>query len=77
MKTALDRIWQGWKRFGQMMGDLVGRIVLTVFYFTIFMPFGLGVRIFADRLDVKGWQSPTWTKRKTRDLALEDTRRQA
>ena len=42
---ALRKFWHAWKRFGQFMGDLIGRLVLTVFYFTLFMPFGLGVRV--------------------------------
>jgi hypothetical protein len=77
MKNGLERLWQAWKRFGQFMGDIVGRVVLTLFYFTIFMPFGLGVRLLGDRLDMKGWMSPTWTKRETRDLDMKDVRRQA
>jgi hypothetical protein len=77
MKSSLERVWRAWKRFGQILGDLIGRIVLTVFYFTIFMPFGLGVRLFGDRLDVKGGQGPRWLERRTRDLQLEDARRQA
>jgi hypothetical protein len=77
MKSSLLRLWQAWKRFGRILGDLVGRIVLTIFYFTIFMPFGLGVRLFGDRLDVKGRHGPRWLPRRTRDLLLEDARRQA
>ena len=46
---ALRKFWHAWKRFGQFMGDLIGRLVLTVFYFTLFMPFGLGVRFLGTR----------------------------
>ena len=49
----LKRIWEGWKRFGQWIGDMLARVVLTVFYFTIFVPFGLGVRFFSDPLAIK------------------------
>ena len=35
---ALRKVWQAWKRFGQFMGDLVGRLVLTLFYFTFSCP---------------------------------------
>ena len=27
--------WRLWKRFGHAVGDLVGRVAMTVFYFTI------------------------------------------
>ena len=43
---TLRKVWEAWKRFGHFMGDVIGRLVLTVFYFTLFMPFGLGVRFF-------------------------------
>lgn len=77
MKNGLQKLWQGWKKFGQMLGDLIGRIVLTIFYFTIFMPFGLGARLFGDRLDIKARSAPRWTRRQTRDLTLKDAGRQA
>jgi hypothetical protein len=73
--NVLRKIWAGWKRFGQFMGDVVGRLVLTVFYFTIFLPFGAGMRLLGDRLDIKRQDKPAWRKRKTVDLTLDDARR--
>ena len=32
--SIFSKIWKGWKRFGQIIGDLIGRLVLSVFYFT-------------------------------------------
>jgi hypothetical protein len=72
---ALRKVWQAWKRFGQFMGDLIGRLVLTVFYFTLFMPFGLGVRFFGDPLAMRAHGRPKWLERKTQDLTLDDSRR--
>jgi len=71
----LRRVWATWKRFGQVVGDFIGRIVLTIFYFTIFMPFGLGVRLIGDPLAVKRKQGVRWLERKTRDLMLDDAQR--
>ncbi|MCP5101638.1 MAG: hypothetical protein GY943_39340 [Chloroflexi bacterium] len=73
--NALRKFWEGWKKFGQFMGDFIGRLVLTIFYFTILMPFGLIVTLFQDRLDTKSFSKPTWTDRKTNDLTMEDARR--
>lgn len=73
----LSKFWAGWKRFGQFMGDFIGRLVLTIFYFTIFLPFGAGIRLFGDRLDTKRQITPGWQSRKTVDLTIEDSRRQA
>jgi hypothetical protein len=72
---ALRKGWQAWKRFGQMLGDLVARLVLTVFYFTLFMPFGLGVRLFGDPMAMRRDLRAKWLERKTQDLTLEDSRR--
>jgi hypothetical protein len=71
----LRKVWHAWKRFGQFMGDLIGRLVLTVFYFTLFMPFGLGVRFFGDPLALRPRDRSKWLERTTKDLTLEDSRR--
>jgi hypothetical protein len=76
--TFLRKVWEGWKRVGQAIGDFMGRAVLTLFYYTIFMPFGLGTRFFSDPLDIKeNRQQPKWVSRQTTDRTLEDARRQA
>ena len=72
---TLRKVWQVWKRIGQFIGDQVGRVVLTVFYFTLFMPFALGVRLFADPLGIRPLNRPKWLERRTQDLTLEDSRR--
>lgn len=72
---ALRKGWQAWKRFGQFMGDLIGRVVLTVFYFTLFMPFALGMRLLGDPLALHPRGLAKWLERKTHDLTLEDSRR--
>ena len=55
----LRRAWEGWKRFGKKVGDLQARVLLTIFYFVILAPFGLGMRA-ADPLGLRrvgtGWR---------------------
>lgn len=70
----LRRIWKKWLAVGQVIGDFIARVLLTIFYFTIFMPFGLIVRLVSDPLDIKR-SRPSWLERKTSDLALDDSRR--
>ncbi len=79
---ALKKFWEGWKKIGQTIGDTVARVLLTVFYFTIMLPFGLATRLFGDRLDMKKWQHssgsrPNWVARSTSDKQLDDARRQS
>ena len=72
---ALRKLWQAWKRVGQFIGDQVGRLVLTIFYFTLFIPFALGVRFLKDPLAMRLPNRAKWLERKTHDLTLEDSRR--
>jgi hypothetical protein len=72
----LKKIWEGWKAFGRFMGNIVGRVALSVFYFTIFVPFGLGVRLAGDPLKLKPGSGGLWQPRTTKDQALADVTRQ-
>ncbi len=74
--VLIKDFWHGWKAFGQFMGDWLARLVLTIFYFTILVPFGLGVRLFSDPLHIKTVPDTLWRPRSTGDQTLEDTLRQ-
>jgi len=72
--SFLKKVWKKWRAFGQLMGDFVARIFMTVFYFTVAIPFGIGVRIFKDPLHLKSKES-SWLPRETKQETLEDARR--
>ena len=72
---TLKKVWHAWKKIGQFIGDLLGRVVLTVFYFTLFMPFGLGVRLLGDPMAIRPNVRAKWLERRTHDLTLDDSRR--
>ncbi len=72
---VVRKVWRVWKRVGQALGDLIGRVVLTVFYFTLFLPFGLGVRLLGDPLTIHPKHHAKWLDRTSRDLHIEDARR--
>ncbi len=74
--ALIQDFWHNWKAFGQFLGDWLARVVLTVFYFTIFVPFGLGVRLFADPLQIKKQPDQLWRPRSTGDQKFEDVVRQ-
>lgn len=76
MKEKLLAFWEIWKRFGRFMGNLITRIVLTLLYFTIFVPFGIGARLFTDPLQIKEERADSWNQRDTGDKSLEDLSRQ-
>lgn len=72
----LRRLWGAWKAFGHWLGNMVARVVLTIFYFTIFVPFGLGVKLLSDPLQIKSSPAELWRPRTTGDQALQDMQRQ-
>jgi hypothetical protein len=57
------RLWQGWKRFGKKLADVQARLLLTLVYFTIVLPFGYAVRLLADPLAIKAGHRAGWTER--------------
>jgi hypothetical protein len=71
----LRRVWQGWKRIAQRVGDAIARVVLTIFYFTVFAPFGLGLRLWGDPLQIRARHRTAWPERNTRDPGLDAARR--
>ena len=76
MKDKLRAFWELWKRFGRLMGNLITRIILTLLYFTIFLPFGVGARLFTDPLQIKTSRDESWNQRQTGDKTLEEIMRQ-
>jgi hypothetical protein len=73
--TILNRIWNAWKKVGTAIGDFIARIVLSLLYFTIVLPFGLITRLGRDPLDLNPKEPVSWHARSTRDQTLDDGRR--
>ena len=72
----LKKLWAGWKAFGHFLGNLLARVVLSIFYFTIFVPFGLGVRWRSDPLQIKTRPASLWRPRSTGDQTGVEVGRQ-
>lgn len=70
-KTA----WERYKLFGNILGDFQGRAFAILFYFTIMVPFGVGMRLFGDPLNLKV-KEPVWQEREPVGATLQDARRQ-
>ena len=68
--------WASWKAFGHFLGNILGRISMTVFYFTVFVPYGIGVRLFTDPLQIKTQPDTLWRPRDTGDQTLQEITRQ-
>jgi hypothetical protein len=48
---------------------------LTLFYFTILPPFGIGMRLFGDPLNIRPGKSPGWSERSDEQKGLVEARR--
>ena len=59
MWQGLKELWEGWKKIAHVIGNFQARILLTLIYAILILPFGLAVRIFSDSLRIKrrpeGW----------------------
>jgi len=78
MVIMFHRLWERWKSFARTLGNFQARLLLSVFYFLLLAPFGLGVKLFSDPLRLKKRAAPHWvprTQAKTKDR--EAARRQS
>lgn len=69
--------WSRWRELSQKAADVQARVLLTVFYFTVMLPFGVVFGLFKDPLRVKHRPSGTyWIERKPVSESLADAQRQ-
>ena len=51
--NPLRRAWRFQKRLARQLGNFQARVLLTIFYFLLVLPFGVAVRLLADPLRTK------------------------
>jgi len=69
------RIWEGWKRLAHRIGNFQARLLLTILYAVLILPFGLVVRLFTDPLRIKR-HPKTWLDHPESPATLGWARRQ-
>ena len=72
---SLNRAWIAWKRIGQAVGDFIARVTLIVFYFSVFVPFGLAVRLLLDPFSIGSGHRSFWNSRSESAQNLDEARR--
>ncbi len=71
----LRRLWEFQKRLARRVGTFQARVLLTIFYAVLVLPFGLAVRWLSDPLRVK--RRPTqWFDRPDTPADMTWARRQ-
>jgi hypothetical protein len=75
MRETLSLAWDRFKIIGGIVGDIQSRFIATAFYYTIFIPFALGTRLFSDPLHITP-AAPAWVERPPVDNELDAAKRQ-
>ncbi len=75
MKEILNLAWHRFSVISSIISDANARIVAVIFYFTIFMPFGIISRLFTDPLRLKNLQ-PIWIPREPVPTDLDSAKQQ-
>ncbi len=52
-RSGLRRAWERWKVIAHKIGNFQARLILTVLYAVLVLPFALAVRAFADPLRIR------------------------
>jgi hypothetical protein len=73
--TMKAKLSAGWKKFGHAIGNFNARVLLTVLYGIVIMPFGLVVRCFSDSMHIKK-RPQAWFDHPPLPNTLEEARRQ-
>lgn len=77
MKEVIDLAWHRFRIITAIIGDVQGRLIASLFYFTVLVPFGLGSRIFSDPLSIRRISPTTaWLDRPPVSEELEAAKRQ-
>ena len=75
MWQAIKRGWAVWTKIAHKIGNFQARVLLTIMYAILVMPFGLMVRLFGDPLRIKT-RPETWLDHPKEAYDLEWARRQ-
>ncbi len=75
MREIVQIAWARWQVIGAAFGDFQARLFAVLFYFTLFAPFAVGMRLFSDPLQLHK-PPTTWLERKAVGHTLEKARQQ-
>ncbi|HAA74641.1 TPA: hypothetical protein DCE37_05925 [Candidatus Latescibacteria bacterium] len=70
------KLYQKWMAIANVIGNFNSRVVLSLLYAIVVLPFGLVVRVFADPLAIRRRKSSAWTTPRGATKSVEDARRQ-
>jgi hypothetical protein len=69
--------WERFKIITGVIGDVQGRLIAILFYFSILVPFGVASRMFSDPLNIRrDTSSSAWLERPPASAEIEAAQRQ-
>lgn len=75
MGEILRIAWERFKIITALIGEAESRFVAMMFYYTVFVPFALGARLFTDPLRQRD-KTPSWLERPPVPTDLDSAKRQ-
>ena len=69
------KISDRWKKIGHAIGNFQARVLLTLIYYVLVLPFGMMVRVFSDSMHTKK-RPDKWFDHPSMPNTLEEARRQ-
>ena len=72
----LKLLWELWKKFAYAFGTFMSRVILTIMYFTVIMPWGVCIRIFSDPLNIKTFSQSGWKSHTKPPTTMQEITRQ-
>lgn len=77
MREIINLAWDRFKVITSIIGDTQSQVIAILFYFTVFVPFGVGTRILSDPLRQQTSHLQTyWVDRHSAPTDLESSKRQ-
>lgn len=77
MLSMLKRVWEAWKKIAHKIGVFQSRVILSVLYIILIIPFSLAVKYITDPLRLKNRPMESyWIKRTPQEPSMEEARRQ-
>ncbi|MEK7169276.1 MAG: hypothetical protein AAB377_00915 [Patescibacteria group bacterium] len=71
-RGIFKKIFDGWMKFGLIIGNFVSGVVLVFFYFTIFALFALPFRLFGKNPLAVQSKTSNWIKKEKTPTILKD-----
>lgn len=50
---VLKLAWKRWLKIAKVIGNFQGQVILTLFYFILVWPFGIGIAFLSDPMNMK------------------------